>query len=163
MTKLILPCLALSLCLAACSANADPKPAETGLKPQKQVIIPKGHQETYDTLKYAPAMRVGDMVYLSGVVVTLKDDETATNITPAVERAFDEIEAILNASGGDWSDAVDVTSFYTDLDAHLFPMWDVKEVRVPAPYPAWTAIGVDRLYGGDNAIIEIKVTAYIPE
>lgn len=130
---------------------------------QKQVIIPETLKNNYANFRYAPAVRAGDMLYLSGVVVRLNDDETAEDIKPAVIRAFEEIELILKASGAEWSDVVDVTSYLTDLDKYVGPMWAVKQERVPAPYPAWTVIGVSSLFGGEKGIIEIKVTAYLPE
>jgi enamine deaminase RidA (YjgF/YER057c/UK114 family) len=130
---------------------------------KKQVIVPESMTGNYENFQFAPAMRAGDMLYLSGVVVTLKDGETVENITPAVERAFDEIELVLKEAGASWDDVVDVTSYAVDLDRDMGPMWAVKTQRVPAPYPAWTAIGTTRLFGGDNALIEIKVTAYLPE
>lgn len=136
--------------------------ATSGASAQKQVIIPESLKDSYDNFRFAPAVRAGDMVYLSGVVARLKDDETDADIKPAVIRAFEEIEMILKASGGDWSDVVDVTSYLTDLNKYVGPMWAVKQERVPAPYPAWTAIGVSQLFGGKKAIIEIKVTAYLP-
>lgn len=137
--------------------------AQQAEAPAKSVIVPPALQEQYDTLRFAPAVRTGDMLYLSGIVVTLAEDESFTDIAPAVHRAFDEIDMILAEAGADWSHVVDVTSYLTDLDTHLGPMWAVKAERVPAPYPAWTAIGVSRLYGGDRAIIEIKVTARFPD
>lgn len=126
----------------------------------RDTIVPASLQETYDTLQYAPATRAGDMLYLSGVVATVAEGETS--VEPAIERSFDDIEMILAQSGASWADVVDVTSYTTDLDAHLGPLWGVKAERVGAPYPSWTLIGVDRLYGGDAAIIETKVTAYLP-
>lgn len=129
----------------------------------KQVIVPDALKEAYENFQFAPAMRAGDMLYLSGVVVTLAEGETTENIAPAVERAFDQIELILAEAGASWNDVVDVTSYAVDLDRDMMPMWAVKEKRVPAPYPAWTAIGTTRLFGGDNALIEIKVTAYLPK
>ncbi len=136
--------------------------ATSAVSAQKQVIIPESLKDSYDNFRFAPAVRAGDMVYLSGVVARLKDDETDADIKPAVIRAFEEIEMILKASGGDWSDVVDVTSYLTDLNKYVGPMWAVKQERVPAPYPAWTAIGISSLFGGEKAIIEIKVTAYLP-
>ena len=130
---------------------------------QKQVIGPEAMKDNYENFKFAPAVRAGDMLYLSGVVVNLKEGETTANITPAVERAFDEIELVLKEAGASWADVVDVTSYVIDLDRDMGPMWAVKEKRVPAPYPAWTAIGTTRLFGGDQALIEIKVTAYLPK
>ena len=129
----------------------------------KQVIVPDANKDAYQAMKFAPAVRAGDMVYLSGVVATLGETETTDNMTPAIERAFDGIEATLASAGASWADVVDVTSYLTDLDKQLGPMWAVKDARVAAPYPAWTVIGVSRLYGGDAALLEIKVTAYIPQ
>lgn len=129
----------------------------------RTAIVPEAMKENYESFQFAPAMRAGDMLYLSGVVVTLAEGESPDDITPAVTRAFDEIELVLAEAGASWNDVVDVTSYLTDLDRDLGPMWAVKGERVPAPYPAWTAIGVSRLFGGDAAIIEIKVTAYLPE
>lgn len=143
--------------LSACAANITTK---TSPEPLRDTIVPASLQETYDALQYAPATRAGDMLYLSGVVATVAEGETS--IEPAIERSFDEIEMILAKAGASWSDVVDVTSYTTDLDAHLGPLWGIKAERVGAPYPSWTLIGVDRLYGGDAAIIETKVTAYLP-
>lgn len=148
--------MAMILALIAAPAMAQ----EAGTK---EVIVPEAWQETYDNFQYAPAVRAGDMLYLSGVVVRLKEGETDADISAAVNRAFDMIDGILAEAGADWSDVVDVTSYHTDFDAHFNQMWAVKMQRVAAPYPAWTAIGIDRLYGGDSAIIEIKVTAYLPQ
>lgn len=144
----------LAFIISACSSNPAKKPA-------RSVIVPSAYQQEYEQLKFAPAMRAGDMVYLSGVVVQVGEGE-ANDIRPAIVRAFDEISVILAEAGLDWTDVVDVTSYLTDLENQLGPLWQVKEERVPPPYPAWSAIGVSQLYGGESALIEIKVTAYDP-
>jgi len=146
-----------ALLLSACETTIN---ADRMTEPLRQTIVPDTLSQTYEELQYAPATRAGDMLYLSGVLAIMEDGETS--IEPAIERSFDEIEMILAESGADWSDVVDVTSYTTDLDAHLGPLWGIKTERVAAPYPSWTLIGVDRLYGGDAAIIETKVTAYLP-
>lgn len=146
-----------ALTLSACETTIN---ADTTPQPLRQTIVPDALEQTYNELQYAPATRAGDMLYLSGVLAIMEDGETT--MEPAIERSFDEIEMILAESGADWSDVVDVTSYVTDLDAQLGPLWGIKAERVKAPYPSWTLIGVDRLYGGDGAIIETKVTAYLP-
>lgn len=153
--RFIISIMACGLFMAACGAEQK----NTG----KKVIVPEVMKETYENFQYAPAVIAGDYIYLSGVVARLNEGETSDNITPAVERAFDDIEIVMKEAGIDWSHVVDVTSYLTNLDRDLGSMWTVKGRRVPAPYPAWTAIGVDSLFGGDTAIIEIKVTAYKPQ
>lgn len=139
--------------LTACQAGIAAQP--------KTVVVPPAMQSTYDDFQYAPAVRVGDMLYLSGIVVRMTEADQ-DNIEPALERAFDEIEMVLKEAGASWHDVVDVTSYMTNFDQQIGPLWEVKAKRVPAPYPAWTAIGVSRLFGGKEALIEIKVVAYLP-
>ena len=145
--------LVLSGCVASMSTT-------TASKPLRQTIVPDSMKATYDSLQFAPATRAGDMLFLSGVVAVIEDGETT--IDPAVARMFSQIEVVLAEADADWSDVVDVTSYTTDLDAHVGPLWAAKAERIGAPYPSWTLIGVDRLYGGEAAIIETKVVAYLP-
>lgn len=151
MKQIILSTLLALTVLSGCAVSSK---TVTG----KSVIIPESLQSPYEQFQYAPAVRAGNLVYLSGVVVTRRDNEA---IKTSIERAFDEIELILAKTNADWSNVVDVTSYMTDLDTHIGPLWAVKGERVSAPYQAWTVIGIERLYGGDDAIIEIKVTAYL--
>ena len=148
--------VAAAIVISGCANSSAPKS-------QRQVVVPDSLKSTYENFEFAPAMRAGPMLYLSGVVAGLKEGETSADIRPAIERAFDQIELVLKESGASWHDVVDVTSYLTDLDSQIGPLWEVKGSRVPAPYPAWTAIGVSRLFGGDAALIEIKVTAYLPD
>ncbi len=150
--------VALVLATASCAGNGAGFAVADAQS--KTPIIPEALKSTYETFKYAPAMRAGDFVFLSGVVAKRRDSEASD--APAIERAFDEIELVLGEAGASWNDVVDVTSYLTDFDSQIGPLWAVKDKRVPAPYPAWTAIGIDRLYGGESAIIEIKITAYVP-
>ncbi len=142
----------LTLALSACQQKTD-------MADSKHVIIPEAFTETYEQFQYAPAVRAGDMLYVSGIPVHVKEGE---EITSAITRAFDEIELVLTKAGADWSNVIDVTSYMTDMDSHLGPLWEVKGARIAEPYPAWSAIGVDHLYGGEATIIEIKLTAYLP-
>ncbi len=126
----------------------------------KIAVVPESLNARYEQFQYAPAVRAGNLLFLSGVVATVTEADHG-QIEPAIERAFDEIELVLSEAGASWRDVVDVTSYMTDLDRQIGPLWAIKGRRVSAPYPAWTAIGVDRLYGGETAIIEIKVTALL--
>ncbi|GLQ21884.1 Rid family hydrolase [Algimonas porphyrae] len=151
---LVMAAMTLSACAATMTTKVAPEPL-------RATLVPDRLAGTYEALQYAPATRAGDMLYLSGVVATVAEGETT--IQPAINRMFDEIEMILAEAGADWSDVVDVTSYTTDLDAQLGALWAIKSERVSAPYPSWTVIGTNGLYGGDAAIIETKVTAYLPD
>lgn len=113
-----------------------------------------------NTYGYADAVISGDMVYLSGVIAAPRAGETT--FVPAYERAFAIIDATLKRAGTSWNDVVDMTTFHTDLIAQIPALMQVKPRYVIAPYPAWTAIGVTRLFE-DSGITEIKVVARLPK
>lgn len=128
-----------------------------------QPIIPADMQETYDTLQYAPAVRAGDMVYLSGVIAALKEGQTGTDeeYAAAAEEAFAHIDKVLKEAGGSIANIVDVTSYHVDFQKHVMPLMMVKAKWIPAPHPAWTLIGCTALYD-PLGFVEIKVNAHIP-
>ncbi len=108
---------------------------------------------------YADAVVAGGMVYISGVIASPIEGDAG--FEPAYERAFAQIAATLQRAGASWADVVDMTTYHTDLLAQAAPIAAVKARYVKAPYPAWTAIGVSRLF--ENAgITEIKVVALLP-
>ena len=73
--------------------------------------------------------------------------------------AFANLEATLLAAGCGFDDIVDVTTFHTDPENQFGTIMAVKaEIFTHAPYPNWTAIGVNWLAGFD---FEIKVIARI--
>jgi enamine deaminase RidA (YjgF/YER057c/UK114 family) len=105
---------------------------------------------------YASAIRVGDTIYLSGVVAGVREGET--DLTLGYERAFQRIGETLKSVGATWDDVVDITTFHTDLTTQMPAIVAVKNRYIKAPFPAWTAIQVARLIP-TNGITEIKVVA----
>lgn len=111
-----------------------------------------------EAVGYATAVIAGDTIYLSGVVAGPAAGES--DLAPGYERAFAHIAATLARAGASWDDVVDITTFHTDLAAHIDGFAAVKNRHVKAPFPAWTAIGVSRLYE-PTAVVEIKVVARV--
>lgn len=126
-------------------------------------IVPAGWEEAYNGFHYAPAVIAGDTIYLAGVVGGLAGEEDASNpedLEAAFDRAFEALGGILEASGADFSHVVEMTTFHTELIPQLNAFSASKDKFMKEPYPAWTAIDVDRLYT-DTGIVEIKLIAYI--
>lgn len=126
------------------------------------VIMPTNPQALAQQTQfgYADAVIAGETVYLSGVIAAPAAGETS--FVPAYERAFARIDATLKRAGVSWDDVVDLTTFHTDLMAQVGPIATVKDRYVKAPFPAWTAIGVTRLFENEG-ITEIKVVAHRPK
>lgn len=122
-------------------------------------ITPPGHERARDEYHYTPAVRAGDFVFLSGVVAGRAPSETTDEA--GFDRAFRAIARVLGEAGADWGDVVEMTTYHTDLPAQFELFSTVKDRHVAAPYPAWTAIEVDRLLP-DGGLVEIRVIAYAP-
>lgn len=126
----------------------------------RDVIVPEAWKQSYDELHYAPAVRAGDLLILSGVVAGLGPDPDDTDAAAGYDRAFKAIGQILTEAGADWDDVVEIQTFHTDLPAQINEFAAVKDRYIKEPYPAWTAIDIDRLYP-DRGLVEIKITAYV--
>ena len=100
----------------------------------------------------------GDRVWLSGVVAGLRKGETAADADKAYDRAFKMLEDVLARSGSSFDGVVDITTFHTDLPAQFDGFRKVKDRYIREPFPAWTAIDIDRLVP-DDGLVEIKLVA----
>ncbi len=119
-------------------------------------FAPPGTEWMENDFGMSPAVRVGDLVWLSGVVVSPQEGQS---LEDAIDKAFSTIQMILGDAGLTWDDVVDVTSFHVDLEPQKEIFLKVKERYVTAkPYPSWTAIEVKGLWGA-TLVAEIKVVA----
>ncbi|MCR6628161.1 MAG: RidA family protein [Pseudoxanthomonas sp.] len=126
----------------------------------RDVVFPAGRQALYDHHRYSAAVRSDGFLFVSGTVGSREDGSPEPDFEQQVRLAFSNLQAILHAAGASLDDIVDVTSFHTDPERQFDTVLAVKnEVFPEAPYPTWTAIGVNWLAGFD---FEIKVIARIP-
>jgi enamine deaminase RidA (YjgF/YER057c/UK114 family) len=135
-------------------------PATATARDPANVLMPENPEARafQEAVGYATAVIAGDTIYLSWVVAGPAAGES--DLAPGYERAFAHIAATLARAGASWDDVVDITTFHTDLAAHIDGFAAVKNRHVKAPFPAWTAIGVSRLYE-PTAVVEIKVVARV--
>jgi enamine deaminase RidA (YjgF/YER057c/UK114 family) len=145
--------LLVSTLLAATPAHAGERQRATVLMSETE-----GARKSQEEWGYNDAIVAGDTIYLSGIVVGRRDGES---LEAAYERTYCQIGAILKRAGASWDDVVDITSFHTDVVAQMPAIVAVHKRHVKAPYPAWTAIDVDRLIP-DRGITEIKIVARRP-
>lgn len=126
----------------------------------------------YDEVKYAAARRAGDFLFISGQVTGIPPGQPHTIETykASVRRMFTRIQQLLRVSGADLKDVVMIHSFHVWRPAAAGPdskneQFDafsaVKDEFMPAPHPAWTAIGVDTLLP-DGGLTETEFIAYAP-
>lgn len=161
MKRLIYALAALSLTTGVTLAQDTAATSEPETNAPR--IIPEGWENAYNGFHYAPAVRAGDTIYLSGIVAGLAGEENENNpedLEAAFDRCFEQLKIVLNEAGADFSHVVEMTTFHTELIHQITPFTTSKDKFLKEPYPAWTAIDVDRLYP-ERGLVEIKLIAYV--
>lgn len=166
--------LAAALVGASAQAHAQTAPAYPRLIPAPggEVVIPSaGGQRAYDEIKYAPARRAGDFLYISGVIAGPRGapERDAAAFTEQSRRAFRALEAILKAGGVGFADVVMINTFHVwdgpgfkgTRDEQFAAFSKAKDEFMRAPHPAWTAVGTTGLLA-DDGVVEIQMIAYAP-
>lgn len=124
-------------------------------------VFPANRHALYEAHGYSAAIRSGDLLFVSGQVGSRADGTPEPDYRQQARQAFTNLKAVLASAGCGVEDIVDVTSFHTDPERQFADFMEIKnEVFPEAPYPNWTAVGVNWLAGFD---VEIKVIARIPE
>jgi enamine deaminase RidA (YjgF/YER057c/UK114 family) len=127
---------------------------------RRDAVFPAGRHDLYKSQSYSAAIRSKDLLFVSGQVGSRSDGSPEPDFETQVRLAFTNLEATLKAGGCGLDDIVDVTTFHTDPENQFSTIMTVKrEVFPEAPYPNWTAVGVNWLAGFS---FEIKVIARIP-
>ncbi len=127
---------------------------------QREPVFPANRHALYEAHGYSAAIRSSDLLFVSGQVGSRPDGSPEPDFKRQVELAFENLRATLKAGGCTFDDIVDVTTFHTDPENQFETLMAVKnQIFDKAPYPNWTAIGVNWLAGFD---FEIKVIARIP-
>ena len=121
---------------------------------------------------YPHSRRVGDMLFLSGVGprkkgtreipgVTLDADGqiVAYDIETQCHSVFNNVKDILEASGAQWSDLVDVTVFLTNMKADFKTFNSIYAEYFKDVQPCRTTVEVNAL--PTPIAIELKCIAYL--
>jgi reactive intermediate/imine deaminase len=109
-------------------------------------------------LPFSEAVRVGDVLYLSGQIGFGPDGKLPDGIVAQTRQAMDNIGAVLKQAGLRYSDVFHCTAFLSDMEN--WPAFN--EVYVPYfpadKLPARSAFGTNGLALG--ALLEIECQAY---
>lgn len=155
----------LSLTIFAAAAQAAAQtPVVDNLPPfarlPENVVMPERAENLriFTEWGFAEAVIDGDRVWLSGVVAGLRPGQTMADAEAAYDRAFKVLGNVLERSGSNFDGVVEMTTFHTDLPSQMDGFVKVKHRYIREPFPAWTAIDIDRLVP-DGGLVEIKLVA----
>lgn len=128
----------------------------------REAIIPPGMEAVYQDIRYAPAVRAGNTLYISGQIGRNEQMQLVEDKEAQFVQTFENLGKVLAAAGASFDDVVDVTSFHTDMrDLPLY--MKVRDRYFTANFPAWTAIGAAQLCGQPGYFLEVKATAVLPD
>ncbi len=113
----------------------------------KQTINTENAPQAIGT--YSQAVKVGNIVYLSGQIPLLPQtmELIEGNMEVQITRVFDNLQAVTQAAGGELDDIVKLTVFLIDL-SHFPLVNEVMARYFSQPYPARAAVGVAQLPKG---------------
>lgn len=126
----------------------------------REIIIPKGMENIYDTYHYAPAIRVGDTLYLSGQVGRDADLQVVEGVEAQFVQAFENVKKVLDAAGAGFDDVVELETWFTDSMADLKTFLEVKDRYFTNRYPTWTGFAV-KGFSMPGILVEIKCKAVL--
>lgn len=127
--------------------------APLGLLAEKKPVVPAGASTAGP---YTPGILSNGTLYVAGQIGRDSKGNIPDNFEDEVKATLDNAGKILKEAGLDFSDAVAVQVYLTDMD--LFDrMNKVYITYFPEPRPARTTVGVAKLVG--KAKIEITITA----
>ena len=140
--------------------------------PGGEVIIPDARaQPAHDEVGYAPARRLGDVLYVSGAIVGRRpeDGTDAAAFEAAVRRTLSRLDVTVRAAGATLDDVAMINSFHV-WEGPDFTGTRMEQVEIIArvwrefsdgPRPAWTAVGTTGLLA-PTGIVEIQLIVHSP-
>lgn len=127
-----------------------------------EVIVTPQMRPFYEALHFAPAVKQGDHLYCSGMLGLGPDGTAIKDPEAQFKQLFESLKDLLKLAGCGFDDILDITSYHVNIGKHMQTFVAIKERYIPAPYPAWTAVGVNELALA-GALVEVKVNALIPK
>lgn len=125
---------------------------------KSDLVIPASMQAMYDRFHFAPAVRAGELLLCSGQIGIGPDGRAIADPAAQFTAAFEGVKAVLAEAGLGFGDVVELTTYHAGGMQQLATFMQVKDRYLPAPYPAWTAIGVVEL-AVPGGLVEIRATA----
>ena len=124
------------------------------MNPPKPIEVPE-HPPNNNT--YSQAVRLGDMVYLSGQLGIRRDGTLPADFSAQVRQALENVATVLRAAGSSTAMVARVNIYITDF-SRLREMNEVYPEFFPHR-PAKTTVEIARLDKG--AMIEVEVVAAV--
>ncbi|MCH9651827.1 MAG: hypothetical protein K0U98_26600 [Deltaproteobacteria bacterium] len=125
---------------------------------KREILVPEGWEGAYD-FGYAPAIRVGDQIILSGI-----PNGGSGDYEERTRRMYQRAVELLEAAGASLDDVIELTTFHTESKTSAaFREEFARYMPIHREFfgehrPVWTAVGTSVLLS-PNATVEMRVMA----
>jgi enamine deaminase RidA (YjgF/YER057c/UK114 family) len=119
------------------------------------IVVPSVWADFYEQTRIPAAVRVGDMLRLTGHTGETADGVFSIDAETQIRQTFRNVSITLEEAGANWSDVVEINSYHVGLLHQAEATLSIAAEFLEDPYPAWTAVGVTELILPD-ALIEIS-------
>lgn len=108
---------------------------------------------------YSQGVNIGDLFFFSGQIPLdpTTGEMAENNIKAQTKQSLENVKALLESQGLDFSNVIKTTVFLDSMD-DFAAMNEVYAEYFVAPYPARSAVAVDKLPKG--ALVEVEVIAH---
>ncbi|MGP1397231.1 MAG: RidA family protein [Inquilinaceae bacterium] len=127
---------------------------------ERTLIVPPGLEVVHDRFHYAPGIRVGDTLYISGQVGRRADLTVVEGAEAQYVQAFENVKLVLDAAGATFDDVVELETWFADGMTDLPLFMAVKDRYFTRRYPTWTGFAV-KGFSMPGILVEIKCTAVL--
>lgn len=124
----------------------------------RTIYVPQGWEGAYE-FGYAPAVRVGDTVIVSGIPASGEG-----TYEDKVRHMYERAKEVLAAAGATFDDVVEITTFHLEpKDSATFHEEFRRYMPIHKEFfgehrPAWTAVGTTALLSS-TGVVEMKLVA----
>lgn len=125
---------------------------------ERTIYVPRGWEGAYE-FGYAPVLRVGNTVIVSGVPASGEG-----TYEEKVRRMYEKAQELLASAGATFDDVVELTTFHLEpkgspaFRAEFERYMPIHKEFFGEHRPAWTAVGTSALLS-PTAVVEMRVLA----
>jgi len=126
---------------------------------KKKLINPPGTEGIYQSMQFSQAVRMGNMIWISGQVGMDEKFQMAEGVEAQARQAFQNLKNVLEEAGASIEDVVELVTYHLSMkDIGKFSK--AKSEFFKNDYPAWTAVGVNELVM-PGLLVEIRATVVV--
>lgn len=125
---------------------------------EREIIVPQAMKAIVERAGYAPAVRVGDLLFCAGQVGRTADLQVIEDPEQQFTAAWENLRSVLAAADCSFEDVVEMTTYHVNMSQHMAVFREVKNRLFPKGLCAWTCIGVSEL-AHPGLLVEIKCIA----